>query len=232
MTAVTADLETIRQQGNKSSLPVGDAETLYAGTLLCTDSDGYAVDGEDAAGLRFAGVADEAGDNSAGSDGDVEVVAWKSGEFLFTVEGGCLQSDLDKPVYLHDNATVALLGDVDNAVYVGRIVGIESATQAWIQIEPNVEAPDASRVDKVYTFEATGVDTTAFDLSTQAALFGGSDFYVEEVLHIHGFVTVSGASDGRKVVTTDWTLASGVLSTAGDETTNTWSISILGRLLP
>jgi hypothetical protein len=141
---------------------------------------------------------------------------------------GLAATDVSRKVYLVDDQTVGTIEEsaVDNNVYVGILREYVSATEGWVEIDP-----DGKGVEQ-FTVEVTGVNAAAFDLATEAAAFGGGDFYVLEVDHIEGFVTATGTSAGRQIVTTDWTLAAGVLSTVGNETANTWVITFKGELLP
>ncbi|MDY7001711.1 MAG: hypothetical protein SVS15_08020, partial [Thermodesulfobacteriota bacterium] len=73
MAALTADNDILRTQGVELAFPVAAAETIYAGALTAVNADGYALPGDDASGLIFEGVAVEQKDNSAGSNGDLDV---------------------------------------------------------------------------------------------------------------------------------------------------------------
>lgn len=236
MTAVTADLNTPRRDGARISIPVAAATALYFGTLLCRDASGNAVSASLTSGLSFAGVANEAQDNSAGAAGDKDVLAWDRGNFRFALEGGSAAvGDIGKKVYVFDNATVATADELAAAnpfLYVGRIVAIDDDTSyVWVDIEPLADAGPEASGKQLFQVQLAGVNATAFDLSTVAAEYGGSDFLVDTVISVESFVTATAAHDDLKVVTTDWTLAAGVLSTVGNETANTWKISFLGRLI-
>lgn len=228
MAAATADRNTVRRNGLLHNLAILAATALYAGTLICRDSDGYAKDGADTAGLVFAGVASAAQDNSDGEDGDKTIDVYADGEFKFT-SSGLVDDDVGQPVYIIDNQTVGLAGNasVDNYVYVGIISEVVSSTECWVRIDGQ-QQPEP----KQYVVEIVGVDTTAFDLSTAAADFGGSDFDVADVQSIVSYVTSTGALDSLKALTTDYTVAAGAITTVADETLNTWVIHFTGYLVP
>jgi len=233
MTAVTEDLNTKRSAGSKVSILVAASTTLYFGILLCRDSSGYAVQGDKTADLQFAGVANEAKDNASGAAGDVEVEAWDEGVFRLALEGGgAAITDIGTKVYVFDNATVckaSQLTEGDEWVYVGEIVKIDDDTSyVWVDIQPH--GSRGIEPAGLYTVQVAGVNATTFDLSTAAADYDGSGLIVDTVLSVESFVTATGAHDGLKVETTDWTLAAGVVSTVGDETANTWKMTFLGRL--
>jgi hypothetical protein len=227
MTAANSDRVTKRRDPQYQAYGVTAAGVIYAGTLVCLALDGYADAGADTAGFKFVGVSRAAADNSDGADGDINVEVDRKGVFRMGATG-LAATDVSRKVYLVDDQTVGTIEEsaVDNNVYVGILREYVSATEGWVEIDP-----DGKGVEQ-FTVEVTGVNAAAFDLATEAAAFGGGDFYVLEVDHIEGFVTATGTSAGRQIVTTDWTLAAGVLSTVGNETANTWVITFKGELLP
>lgn len=235
--AATDDLDITRSGSCIAAYPVKGGATIFALTLVCLGTDGYAVAGADTASFIFAGVAVDAQDNADGASGDLDVNVYSEGRFLLT-GSGFAATDVGKPVFLIDDATVGLAANasVDQHIRVGRIIQYESATQAWVDIEgvPNKAADTLDLLGKarMYSVEATGVNATTFSLATQAGYFGGSDFIVDRVLAVRSTVTSTGAAStpARKVVTTHWTLSAGVLSAVGDETANTWLITFIGRL--
>lgn len=238
MTAVTADLYTKRKQGSKVQIDVAASTTLYTGTLICRDGSGNAVNAAINSAYSFAGVADEAVDNSTGSAGDKEIRCWDDGLFRLALEGGsAAQGDIGKKVYVHDNATVATadaLGGDEAFVYVGTIRELDedNAGYVWVEIDPQGSPGPQADGKSVFSVRVAGVNATAFDLSTAAAAYGGSDFYVDSMIGAVSYLTADGTLvDGLLVVTTDWTLADGVLTTVNDETNNTWDITFLGRLV-
>jgi hypothetical protein len=227
MTAATSDRVTKRRDPQYQDYGVEEDAIIYAGTLVCLNPDGYAVAGADTAGFRFVGMAREAVDNTDGADGAVNVKCDRKGVFKLAATG-LAASDVGRKVYLVDDQTVGTVEEsaVDNNVYVGRLREYVSATEGWVEIDPGGQGLDQ------YTIEIAGVNATAFNLATEAALAGGGDFYVLEVDNATAYVTADGTLAGRKVVTTHWTLSNGVLSTVGNETANTWVIHFKGELLP
>lgn len=221
MTAATTDRATTSRAGSRHYHGLASAVLILAGCLCCLDASGDLVDGADATALQFAGVAESGAD--ATEDDGVNVLV--DGEHLFAASG-LTAADIGKPVFLVDNQTVGLADDTDYQIRVGTLVGIETSTAVWVRIEPV-----AKRRVEQFTVEIAGVNAAAFDLAAKAADFGGAGFVIKAVQHIESFVTATGASDDRKIVTTDWTLTAGVLAAVGDETANTWVITFTGHLI-
>lgn len=223
MTAAAASRATTQRVGQTRYLLLATSALLFAGCMVCRNASGAAVDGSDAANLSFAGIARTDADEASGDDG-VEVFV--DGEFLLVAEG-LAAGDEGKVAYLLDNQTVGLASNagVGNFIAVGRIVQVVSATSAWVRIDPDIKA-----APQTLTVEVAGTNAAALDFTTVAAAAGGSDFYVRAVLHVAAFVTATGASAGRKVVTTNFTLSGGVVTVVGNETANTWAITFIGVL--
>ena len=68
----------------------------------------------------------------------VKYVCEKTGEFLFATSGTIVAADIGKTVYLVDNQTVALAGDVTPDIAVGEIVEVVSAG-VWVNISRQVD---------------------------------------------------------------------------------------------
>lgn len=160
MTALAANRQTERKDGDLLALPVG-VDIIYQGSLVCNNASGYLVAGADTAGYRFQGVAYEKKDNSGGSAGDVECRVLRNGLFKFGGSGFTL-ADVGKEVFLADDQTVTL---VPGNVFCGVIADYISATEAWIDIEPAVKA---AVVDKVVV--TTNIKTVA-DVTQYGMLF-------------------------------------------------------------
>lgn len=229
MSAATSDRPTRQKAGEIRALGVAAAAVMLAGCLACIDADGYAVDGSDTTGYRFLGVCREGKDNTDGADGDLTAEVYAKGEFLFA-SSGLAAEDIGKAVYLVDNQTVGLSGNasVDFHIYVGRITKVESATACWVAIDP--DGVDPNLVD--VTVDVAGTNAAAVSLATIAAaiLSTASDIYVKAVTGMQAYVTATGASAGRKVVTTNYTLSGGVITTVTDESANRLFISLRGVL--
>ncbi|MFW6162911.1 MAG: hypothetical protein ACODAJ_09090 [Planctomycetota bacterium] len=134
--ALTADRATDRSLGDLLSLPVAASETIYAGSLVCVDTDGYAVAAADTSGYIFMGVATEQADNSGGSDGDVHVTVYRRGRFRFGWQGyGLTQAAVGDLAYVVDDQTLDAPDDTTNDVLVGQITKIEGTDEVWVDID-------------------------------------------------------------------------------------------------
>lgn len=143
MASLTADRNTEYSLGDLLSLPVAAGSRVFAGALVCSDADGYAVRASDAAGLVFEGVATAQADNRTGGDGDVRVVVRRRGRYRFDSASSLDQSALSAQVYAVDDHTVGAAGDVANSVGVGVIDKVEDADECWVSIDAAVLAGKA-----------------------------------------------------------------------------------------
>lgn len=227
MADTTTDLDISLRGSRRAALPVKAAVSLLTLQLVCIDTSGRAVNGADTANLQFAGLAVEAVDNTDGEDGEATVELVAADQALLT-GAGFTAADVGKPVFVDDNQTIALADDVANHVLVGTIVEYVSATQVWVKLKPFHRTEP-----RVFAVEVAGVNAAALNLATAAALYGGSDFYVKSVISMRANVTSTAAvaTANRKVVTTNFTVASGVITTVTDESLNTLLINFVGYLL-
>jgi len=136
MTALTHDRNTEYSLGDLLSIPVAAGERIFSGSLVCSNSGGYAVPADDAAGLVFEGVATEQADNRNGSNGDISIVVRRRGRFRFNCQTLLSQSGLSATVYAADDQTVAAdAGEVTNDIPVGVIDRVEGTHDCWISID-------------------------------------------------------------------------------------------------
>jgi len=139
MTALTQDRNTEYSLGDLLAIPVAATEEIFAGSLVCSNASGYAVPADDAAGLKFEGVATENVDNSSGADGDLSVVVRRRGRYRYGSSNALDQSAMSAKVYAVDDQTVAAdAADVTNDVQVGLIDRIESSDECWVSIDDTV----------------------------------------------------------------------------------------------
>ncbi len=131
MPPLTEDRETLKRQGDEFSDPVLAANKIFGGGLVCLDAAGYARPGGDVAGLKIRGVALEQVDNSSGANGDKTIQSSK-GTFLLDSTGLTI-ADIGANMFISDDQTVVKTATTNNIV-AGVLVGIESATKAWIKI--------------------------------------------------------------------------------------------------
>ena len=116
---------------------VAASTTLYQGTLVCTDGSGNLVQASDTASLLFAGMAQQAVDNSGGAAG-AKTCRVEPPQNL-----GVLELDAVSPaktwlgllVYFSDDHTVALKATTTNDIVVGRVIRVPNTAAAgkvWV----------------------------------------------------------------------------------------------------
>jgi hypothetical protein len=140
MTALTTDRNTEYSLGDLLSIPVAAGATIYAGSLVNLDANGYAVPAADAVGHTFAGVAIARVDNSAGADGALNVIVRRRGRYRLASASALTQGSVGSKIYAADDQTVAFSVDVTNDVPVGVIDKVEGAADCWISIDAAVLA--------------------------------------------------------------------------------------------
>ena len=126
MSALTKarDTSEIMQGGKFLSLPVKGNTTIYQGSIVALDANGYAIPGKKATGLIAAGRAEETVENKGG-DGDA-VIRVSRGTFVFenSTSGKITAADVLGLCYMEDDQTVtALATDASIAGTVIRVDG-------------------------------------------------------------------------------------------------------------
>lgn len=115
------------------ALPVAASTTIYKGSMVCADADGYAVPASDTSGLsNVIGIADETVDNSAGSDGDLSVVVVTGRRWILTASS-IGQDDVGATMYVVDDETVDET-DPGNGIRAGVLTRYISATSGEVAI--------------------------------------------------------------------------------------------------
>lgn len=133
MADATASREDYQSAGERIVAKMKGSTTLYAGTLVCFDANGYAVKASDTSGLIFAGVAMETKTNS-GADGAAEIVLAAEGTFQFAFTGIASQGTVGEAVMASDNQTVAVAATTTNDIQVGKCVEFIDASTVRIKI--------------------------------------------------------------------------------------------------
>lgn len=127
MTALSADRQVERYEGEIIALTVKAGTTIYKGSLVSVDATGYAIPSGNTASTVFMGVAMEGG--TAGQT----IRVYRRGIFKFAIPATATIADVGQRVYVADSATVTKT--VGNGVYVGKIIKVESATSVWVDLE-------------------------------------------------------------------------------------------------
>lgn len=156
MAALAQDRDTPSRDGELYSLGVAANAKIFAGSIVCLNSSGYAVPGSDTAGLKAWGRAEENVDNTGGANG-AKTVLVREGVFKFAATGLTV-ADVGKPCFLSDDQTVSVAATANN-VFAGIIEAIDSATEPWVEIDPSKRAAAAQ------------ADSAAADVATLKADF-------------------------------------------------------------
>ena len=144
MTALTEDKELQYTEGVNLAFPVEEAKTIYGGSLVCVNANGYAEPGADTSGLIFEGVAIEQQDNSSGADGDKDVVLRRRGLVKCILGHSISQANVGDNVFLVDDQTVDVTANVTHNIFCGIIAYYIDTTHAWIDIEPSIRQADVA----------------------------------------------------------------------------------------
>lgn len=137
MAITTAKKNLDRQDGVIVSFLQSNV-SIPEGALVSINAAGYAVNATDAANDVFVGIADESVDNSGGSAGDKRIKVRRTGVYTLLFDGTAAQSDVNTLVYVKDNETVDIAGDLTNDVLVGRIVEVLSTSKVRVDIRDRV----------------------------------------------------------------------------------------------
>jgi len=172
MTVLSADRETTRKETGYKSMLMG-TDIIYKGGMITLNTDGDIVAGQATAGYKFAGVAAEKVDDSAGG-GTKWCKVYTKGVFLL-IATSITQAMVGKMMYLADDQTFDDVPAAGAAIPCGILVEYVSATSGWIDIGPAVakEAIAKKNVvtvtdDYTVTIEESG---TIFLIGTDAKTF-------------------------------------------------------------
>lgn len=133
--ALSAPVERKRTASDDLVLaPVAGAVRILGGALCVRDAAGNARPGTDAAGMRFAGVAEERETNNlGGSAGDLQVTLRRRGRFQIAA-AGLAAGDEGKVLYVVDDDEGGLTSS--HLVAIGPIVKVRSASLAEVELDP------------------------------------------------------------------------------------------------
>lgn len=128
--------------GQYLAIPVKGSTTIYQGSLVAIDANGYAIPGKKAASLTAAGRAEETVANT-GADGAM-IINVKRGVFVFantaTTSNKITKAHVLKPCYMEDDQTVTALAT--GASVAGLVVRVDDRGVA-VEIDPALNFPVA-----------------------------------------------------------------------------------------
>jgi predicted RecA/RadA family phage recombinase len=139
MTALSANRETARKEGDIKSFPVYTGTAIHKGSLVMLNSTGYLIPGADTASCKFVGVAMESVTAAeVTSSGAKWVRVYRRGAFLLGAQA-IDQSNVGGLCYIADDQTVEdAAGSVTNDIVCGKIVEFVSSTSCWVDIGDRV----------------------------------------------------------------------------------------------
>jgi hypothetical protein len=133
MAALTKDRATPYRDGIEIEFPVAGSTKIYAGSLVCANTSGYAVPAADTAGLRFLGVALEQADNTSGANGAKTLRLRRSGAFEFDASS-ITQAMVGTAMYVVDDHTIDDAAGPVNDIRIGILVKYVADTKGWVDI--------------------------------------------------------------------------------------------------
>lgn len=133
MSGLTCDRATSYREGIEVEYPAAASTKIFAGSLVCVNAGGYAAPAADTSGYRFAGVAMEQVDNSAGADGAKTVRLRRAGVFEFDATS-ITQAMVGDAMYAVDDHTFDDAAGPTQDVKVGMLVKYVSSSRGWIDI--------------------------------------------------------------------------------------------------
>ena len=137
MTALSADRNYLSKKGEVKACPMEQSETIYKGSLVGNDADGYAIPASDTSGQVFRGVSIENKVADASADGTFTVRCQKKGEVQLTygaAGGAASQALVGTVVEVVDSGTVDTAAHTTNHVKVGPVTEVLSGTSVMVDI--------------------------------------------------------------------------------------------------
>lgn len=134
MTALTADRNTHKKDGELIPVPVAANAKIFAGAIVVANATGYGAPGSTATTLTYLGRAERYVDNTGGADGAKTVQVRRKSAFKFANFPTDLvtQADFGKTCYIVDDQTVARTSGGATRSAAGKVVGVE-ADGVWVE---------------------------------------------------------------------------------------------------
>lgn len=128
--ALTADRDTPSRSGESISLTQG-SNTIYAGSIVCVDSSGYAVPGADASGYMMVGRASKYSQNQYGNYSSTKKIAVDRGVFRWANGATYTDAAIGDFAYIFDDQTVNVAGSNTYDIVAGLIVDVDDSG-VWV----------------------------------------------------------------------------------------------------
>jgi len=173
--ALTRDLQVKRQEGQLAAYPVYELVIIYKGSLVCVNTNGYAVPAADSASFYFVGVAAEYVDNSAGASGDKWVTVYRTGLFELPATS-IAQAHVGDIMYVVDDGTFDETTPA-NSIICGRLQRYISATRGVLDISygtaigTSMAGTGISIADSGGYYTATNAETVLQEVGAELAIY-------------------------------------------------------------
>src|SRR5574343_973352 len=174
--ALSRDLQIKRQEGVLAAYPVKTATEIFKGSMVCVDTNGYALPAVDNSGYFFVGIASEYVNNT-GANGAKWISVYRSG--LFELPASSITQ-----AHVGDIMYVVNDGEFDettpaNSVVCGRLQKYISATRGVLDISfgtaigASYAATAVSVADSANYFEAgaTTVEAVLAEIGAELAIY-------------------------------------------------------------
>jgi hypothetical protein len=136
MTALAADRNTPRLDGDHKSLGVAASQLIYAGAIVMRNAAGHALAGATAAGSVGVGRAEERVDNSAGAAGATSVRV-RPGIYRYgnsAAADAITIAEIGDPCYVVDDQTVAKTNGTNTRSIAGFVHDVD-ANGVWVEFD-------------------------------------------------------------------------------------------------
>lgn len=171
MTALNTERDTVEIANGAKQLvfPMKGATTIYQGSIVVLDANGYAIPGKKAEGLTAAGRAEETVEN-AGEDGELSIKVSR-GVFIFDntaiAANKITAAHVLKPCYIEDDQTVTSLAT--GASVAGLVIRIDDE---GVAVEIGMGKADITFVEDAVLLAITGNGVASGDIFDGYVLTG------------------------------------------------------------
>lgn len=131
--SLTADRNTLSNDGVIVNVPVAAGVKIYAGALVAASATGYAQPGAVATTLTYIGRAEQYADNTSGGAGAIVVQVRRKQAFYWqnSSTDPVTQASMGKTAYIADDQTVSATNGGNTQSAAGIVVGLD-AYGVWI----------------------------------------------------------------------------------------------------
>lgn len=200
---LTAERDTPARAGNQFSIGAETGATIYAGSLVAVNANGWATNALNVSGYIVVGRAAETIVNTVaagfGSTGALQV-AVDTGTFGWRNAGDVTRANIGAMAYIVDDQTVSVATNGNNVI-AGIVVDVDGS-YVWVDTF-NVPRTAGSFT----TLSASGVSTLSGDTTAGDLIAGqlnvSTNAFIVGTLSVTGDVTMSDATIGALTIATN-----------------------------